>query len=424
MANSETDTSPRSSEDALHREVKLLSSLKDNLFEEVREHIQHNLKAIAAESAGAFMAGVVMAAATKNPELMGKAIAPSIKSSLEFAKKAGIAVAAVDWLEKIGAPMVDVLQNPASMKRAQKQLAKNVGDGLVDYTAMTVAGLAGGVAAFKATPELMPKAPAFDPKPSLRLNQKPYEFAKPESLSTTQEMELRSDVVKLYERSFPKEERPPTSEVADLVKNGRILVHTTRDPEGALSTFSFVSMHDETPTKFAGLDFIATEDEGRSAGAGSLHLRRLVDDLKTKQPHLTAMTLEMEHHAEPGLAPEEAAIRARRSKFYDRLDAPNTNIDYNIINFEDPAYRGPAQFRAFVFQPDKFNAIKAAHTFMTDEGGYQLSLKDPTTLEFNKNNGVWQPPYSRAIGAAVAAFAGVPIDLQERARDITNVFEQ
>jgi hypothetical protein len=422
MAYSETDTAPHRSGDTLHNESKLLNSLKDNLFDEVRNHIQKSPKAIAAESAAAFVAGAVMAAATKNPELIGKALAPAVESSLEFVKKTGIGVAAIDWLERVGAPMVDVMQYPTDLHRAQKQLAKNVGDGLVDYTAMTAAGLAGGVAAFKATPELMPKAPIFDPKPSLTLNQKPYEFSNPEKLSTTQEMDVKPDVVKLYEKSFPKEERQPTNEVADLVKKGRILVHTTRDPKGALSTFSFVSMHDETATKFAGLDFIATEDEGRSAGAGSLHLRRLVDDLKVKQPHLTAMTLEMEHPLEPGLAPEEAALRARRSKFYDRLDAPNTNIDYNIIDFEDPEYRGQAQFRAFVFQPDKFNAVRAAHTFMTDQGGYQLGLKDLATLEFNKSNGVWQPPFSRAIGGAVAPFAGVPKDVQDRAKDITNGF--
>jgi hypothetical protein len=136
------------------------------------------------------------------------------------------------------------------------------------------------------------------------------------------------------------------------------------------------------------------------------------------------MTLEMEHPGEPGLAPEEAALRARRSKFYDRLDAPNTNIKYNIIDFEDPEYRGPAQFRAFVFQPEKFNAVKAAHTFMTDEGGYQLGLKDQAVFEFNKNNGFWQPPYSGAVGGAVAPFAGVPISLQDRAKNNAEDFNR
>lgn len=231
-----------------------------------------------------------------------------------------------DWIKRVGVPMVDVWENPIHLNRAEKQLATNVGGGLVDYAAMTTAGFAGGSMAFKFTPELMPKAPFFDPKPSLSLNEKPYEFARPETLSTRNETEIKPDVATLYEKSFPKEERQPTSEVADLVKNGRILIHTTRDQDGALSTFSFVSLHDETATKFAGLDFIATENNGRSSGAGSLHLRRVVEDLKTNQPSLTAMTLEMEHPSEPGLSVAESALRARRSKFYDRLDAPDTNF--------------------------------------------------------------------------------------------------
>ncbi len=79
----------------------------------------------------------------------------------------------------------------------------------------------------------------------------------------------------------------------------------------------------------------------------------------------------MAHPKEAGIAAEELATRIRRSKFYDRLDAPNTNIKYNIIDFEDPSYRSLAQHRMFMFKPE-VQCSQAAHTFMTDEGGYQL----------------------------------------------------
>jgi hypothetical protein len=39
-----------------------------------------------------------MAAATKNPELLGKAIAPAVESSLEYARKIGISVGVADWM--------------------------------------------------------------------------------------------------------------------------------------------------------------------------------------------------------------------------------------------------------------------------------------------------------------------------------------
>jgi hypothetical protein len=133
-------------------------------------------------------------------------------------------------------------------------------------------------------------------------------------------------------------------------------------------------------------------------------LQRLNESIKASHPDLVAMTLEMEHPKEPGLSPEDIITRARRAKFYDRLDAPNTNIKYNIIDFEDPTYRGMAQHRAFVYKPEKFNAVKAAHTFMTDEGGYQLGKRDPAVLEFNKNNGYWEPPAWKTIGIAAPGY--------------------
>lgn len=66
-----------------------------------------------------------------------------------------------------------------------------------------------------------------------------------------------------------------------------------------------------------------------------------------------------------------------------------------------------AQHRAFVFKPEEFNAVKAAHVFMTDEGGYQLGKFDPAVREFNKMNDFWQPPTDGRVGAASAAYLNV-----------------
>ncbi len=339
--------------------------------------------------------------------MLGEALAPLIKTTIPYAGKVGVGLAVGDWGVKLGAPALDVWNNPENLARNKIALAENVGSGLVDYTAMGLGGIAGGYGAYRLTPELMPKAPAFDLKPSLKLNEQPRAVENPENFATTRANQLQPDVVALYEASFPKAERQPTDEVADLVNQGRIMVHTTRDADGKLGAFSFTSLHDEGSAKFAGLDFVATNEANRSQGIGSLHLQRVADSIKTERPDLAAMTLEMEHPKEPGIDPDELATRIRRSKFYDRLDAANTNIDYNIIDFEDPAYRGMAQHRAFVFDTDKFNAVKAAHTFMTDEGGYQLGKFDPAVLEFNKANGYWQPPTDWRVGATTAPYLSV-----------------
>ena len=392
----------------MKQEAELYGSLKDNLWHEITDRVQNHKTELAVEAVGAAIIGAGFAVMSKNPEILGQSLAPLIKAGIPHAGKIGLVGAAADWTYKIGAPAIDVWNNPDNLNQSKKDLAHNIGGGLVDYATLSAAGVVGGAAAFKYAPEAKLRAPEFDPRPSLKLNEIPRTVENPEAFTTARSNDLPRDVRKLYEASFPKEERQPTEEVADLVARGRILVHTTRDAAGKLEAFSFTSLHDESPTKFAGLDFIATDAASRSNGIGSLHLQRVAGTIKAERPDLVAMTLEMEHPKEPGLNPEELATRLRRAKFYDRLDAPNTNIKYNIIDFEDPAYRGQAEHRAFVFQPDKFNAVKTAHTFMTDEGGYQLGKFDPAVLEFNKNNGYWQPPSDlnlklNSFGTAIAA---------------------
>ncbi|MBC7996673.1 MAG: hypothetical protein IAF58_01950 [Leptolyngbya sp.] len=399
VLKSESDNSS-----AFNREVELFSSLKDNLWNEVTDYLTNNKAAVATEAVIAAGMGLGIAAMSKNPAVFGAKLAPVIKSGLPIVGKVGIGIAATDWAFKVGAPAYDVWQDPDSLEKNKGVLGKNVGGGLVDYTVGGVAGIAGGVAGWKFTKDFVPNAPEFDLKPSLSLNETPRNIANIERFTTAKEGEVKPDVVRLYEKSFPKEERQPTEEVAALVKDGRIMVHTTRAEDGKLEAFSFVSHHDEGATKFAGLDFVATEEASRSSGVGSLHLKRLNESIKTDHPDYVAMTLEMEHPMEAGLAADELATRLRRAKFYDRLDAPNTNIKYNIIDFEDPSYRGMAQHRAFVYKPQEFNAVKAAHTFMTDEGGYQLGKLDVATKEFNLNNGYWEPLPFRNLSAVTPAY--------------------
>ncbi len=184
-------------------------------------------------------------------------MAPLVTEAVPLAGKIGIGLAVADWGLKLGAPAYDVWNNPKNLAHNKTVLADNVGSGLVDYTAMGLSGIAGGYTAYRFTPELMPKVPALDLKPSIKLNELPTTMEHPERFTTTRAKELQPDVIDLYEASFPKAERQPVDEVADLVSRGRIMVHATRDAEGKLGAFSFTSMHDESATKFAGLDFVA-----------------------------------------------------------------------------------------------------------------------------------------------------------------------
>jgi len=400
----------------LDREAELFGSLRENLWNSVKDHVRQNKGTIIAETVVAVGVGAGLAALTKNPTLLGATVAPMIKAAVPYVGRVGMGMAVADWGVKLGVPAFDVWQNPENLESNKRVLAHNVGSGLVDYTAMGIGGIAGGGIASRMTPELMPKVPGFESRPSLRLNESPRAVEHAERFSTLQESQLKPDVIELYEKSFPVEERQPTEDIAELVQKGRIVVHATRDQANELKAFSFVSMHDETATKFAGLDFIATAEAERSSGLGSLHLQRVSGVIKADNPDFVAMTLEMEHPREPGLAPDELVTRQRRARYYDRLDAPTTNIKYNIIDFQDPGYRGMAEQRAFIYKPDKFNPVKIAHTFMTDEGGYGLGRRDPAVLEFNKNNGYWEPPASWPVGGPSPAFVDSMRDLIKNTR--------
>ncbi len=205
-------------ESSLAREGELFASLKDNLWDSVKDHLQHHKDEIIVEAAGAMVLGVGLAALTKNPALLGEALAPAVKAGVPFVGKVGIGLATADWAVKIGVPAYDVWNNPSNLASDKQMLASNVGSGLVDYTAMGIGGIAGGGIAWKLTPK------------------------------------------------------------------GRILVHSTRDNGGKLEAFSFVSLHDESPTKFAGLDFFATDEARQSTGVRSLHLQWLTQSLKTDRP--------------------------------------------------------------------------------------------------------------------------------------------
>ena len=234
---------------------------------------------------------------------------------------------------------------------------------------------------------------------------KPREFAHPESVTTQQESSIGEDVQSLYERSFPAEERQPVSDIQELMNSGQIRLDTTRDAEGNLDAISFTSIHDADSTHpFAHLDYIATDPELRSTGIGSLHLQRLNDSLRQDPRGFVATTLEMEDPKAPGLTNEDRAVRERRALFYDRLGARNVlpgGVNeageyvpgYKILDFDKTqdsetwtpvADNQPAEFRAFVHDPARFDPRAAASLFYQSESGYDLSSDHPAVAELNR----------------------------------------
>ncbi len=386
----------------LLREGELFASAPAKAVEAAKAHLRNDQGALVVDAAIGVAAGAAIGALAKNPALLGKAASGAVRTGLEQSGKIFGAVVAADWAVRLGAPAVTTWNNASAHGAAKEQLGHNIGAGVVDYGIGFAGGALGAGVAHKYTSPWVNRSPEFNLKPSEVIGQKPYRLENPQKYVTQRETTVKDDVVALYEGSFPKAEIQPTADVRELVASGRMAVHTTREADGSLRAFSFVSIHDENPLKFANLDYIATQQSARSAGIGSLHAERLSKMVSQENPKFSALTLEMEHPKEVGVAAEELAVRLRRAKFYDRLDAPSTKIKYNIMDFEDPAYRGLAQWRAFVYKPEEFHPVQAARNFMMGEGGYGLKPNGAAVREFDRANSYWANTIG-VVGSAARA---------------------
>ncbi len=377
----------------LRDEIDLLAHMPMDAGSKAVEHISKNPLSVGEQVLIGAAFGATIACAVKNPAVFGKTLSRGIMNTAEHSAPVFAGMAGLDWSYRVGAPMADLWQH-GNMYNAREKMGTNVGSGVVDYTAGAIGGVLGAKAAWSLTPEWVNVAPAFDRTPSVTLGEKPRVYDGDASkLKTVKENVIADDVKDLYEKAFPIEERQPLPEVQELMDKGRIITHTTRDADGNLQGFSFTSMHDETSTKFANLDFIAIPEEARSKGMGSEHFNRLRKLIGEEHPELSALTLEMEHPKEPGIDDSVRALREFRSKFYDRLDTPDTNVKFMIFDFEDPTYRGPAQWRAWAYKPEEFNAVKTARTMCMDEGGYGLAKNSIQIKEFDRANNYWEPQY-------------------------------
>lgn len=125
-----------------------------------------------------------------------------------------------------------------------------------------------------------------------------------------------SDWSKLYETSFPQDERMPLADVQAMISNNTMLLHRTTNAAGELLCFSLV-----TPmSNFSLLAYIATDQTKRSSGVGSKHMKELIQVLKASyQQTQVGLFLEIESTREANLSVDETAMRKRRLSFYQRL---------------------------------------------------------------------------------------------------------
>lgn len=180
------------------------------------------------------------------------------------------------------------------------------------------------------------------------------------------------DWVALYCSAFDKEERQPVADVRELIAKGRIALFTARH-HNKIIAFALVSLHNEQETQFANLDFIAVcKDLRGKHGIGTKLVGFILERLRAEHPSFTSMTIEISRRGEPGLTPEEEEHRQARARFYSRLGASQLDVDYYILSFDDPNYRGPAEFWAIPLRQAAVKAQELVFNFYTSEAGYGL----------------------------------------------------
>lgn len=395
------DDGPDTYVKALQREAALFASMPAGAYDAAKLRLTTEPGRVALEGGAGLVIGAGMAAITKNPRLLGETLAPYAKPAVRYAGIAMLTVAGIDWTMRIGAPALDTWQEQNSLEANKARLGHNVGTGVVDYGA----GIAGGALGARAGWRLTPEWVNAKPQPKIVDDGVPIEAKSPEQYATQRETTMKDDVKALYEQTFSPEERQPTEDIMELVAAGKILIHTSRVAStGELKTMSFTGVHEGPKQTFNNLDFIATAESARGQGIGSLHAKRLTEIVAKEHPEATALTLEVDNPAK--LAGEDQLNALAKAKFYNRLGFNDTTVDYNFLAFKDPSFKGPANWRAFVFKPEKFDPIEAARGMYTNEGGYGLKPTDKRVWSLEDANGYWKPEANtlkQSLKAATAA---------------------
>jgi hypothetical protein len=127
-----------------------------------------------------------------------------------------------------------------------------------------------------------------------------------------------ADWVRLYEESFPAEERASVETLRQDIVSGKRQLHRTVDETGKLLCFSLIyTAFDD----FVWLSYIATTCDTRSKGVGSQHLLALLRKIESEFKGRAALVLEIESPEVQGLDPEATSVRRRRLDFYVRHSA-------------------------------------------------------------------------------------------------------
>ncbi|CAN5283573.1 hypothetical protein BH11CYA1_BH11CYA1_37970 [soil metagenome] len=117
----------------LNREFGLLAQLPMGALAAAQERLNHPVD-LAIELGVATAVGFGVMAMAKNPAVFGEAASPYVGGLLKWVDKLSGPAIAIDWANRIGAPMASTWMSASNDSSARADMSRNVGGGLVDYS--------------------------------------------------------------------------------------------------------------------------------------------------------------------------------------------------------------------------------------------------------------------------------------------------
>jgi hypothetical protein len=184
--------------------------------------------------------------------------------------------------------------------------------------------------------------------------------------------------VRVYEESFPPNQRQSVAQLRELVRAGTMELDETRDQDDQIVCMTLTEVFGAAAPEFLLACYTATPPPLRSLGIGSLHRRRLVELLKFEYPHYLGLFSEIESTTEPGLDPATLQIRQRRLAFFLRLGVQRLPIDYRFPSFHpgEPPLRGELLWVPFAREELDAATLREVLRRIYIEG-YGLDPSDP-----------------------------------------------
>jgi hypothetical protein len=140
------------------------------------------------------------------------------------------------------------------------------------------------------------------------------------------------DWVKVYEESFPSEQRQNLNELRTQLGNGLMELDETRDQDGNIMCMTITEVFPgdrglKIPP-FLLACYTAVVPAMRGCGIGSIHRRKLGELLSKEYPTYLGLFSEIESTKVEGLPPDVMQTRVKRKSFFMRLGLIPLPIDY------------------------------------------------------------------------------------------------